>query len=144
VAVISIIAIAVVITCAIFWDRGTRFVQKVLFGKKKSEGVEDFVPDWEKRSWEVKLAEDDRRYPAVPPDSFDTPTRTPSALSHTSDEDDKRHPFPQRLGPVPVFVDFVSPNAQGAVKNHSCSSMTTAELQRQNSRAAQDAYTAYA
>ncbi|KIM88852.1 hypothetical protein PILCRDRAFT_813840 [Piloderma croceum F 1598] len=147
VAVISVIAVALGITCVIFWDRGTRFVQEALFGKKKTEGVEDFVPDWEKRSWEVKLAEDNRRYPAVPSESQDALVRAPSTLSHISDEDDKRHPFPLRPGPVPVpvFVDFVSPNTQGigTSENRSYSSMTTAGLQRQNSRAAQDAYTAY-
>jgi hypothetical protein len=145
VAVISVIAVALGITCVIFWDRGTRFVQEVLFGKKKTEGVEDFVPDWEKRSWEVKLAEDNRWYPVVPSESQDALVRAPSTLSHISDKDDKRHPFPLRPpGPVPVFVDFVSLNTQGigASENRSYSSTTT-EIQRQNSRAAQDAYTAY-
>jgi hypothetical protein len=148
VAVISVIAVALGIICVIFWDRGIRFVQEVFFGKKKAEGVEDFVPDWEKRSWEVKLAEDNRRYPAVPSESQDALVRAPSTRSHISDEeDDKRHPFPLRPGPgpVPVFVDFVSPHMKGigTSENRSYSSMTTADLQRQNSRAAQDAYTAY-
>jgi len=144
VAVISVIAVVVVIVCVIFWDRGTRFMREVLCGKKRSDGIEDFVPDWEKRSWEVKLAEDNHRYPAVPSDSFDSLVRAPSALSHADDEDDKRHPFPLRPNPVPVFVDFVSPDAQGTrpMENHSYSPMTPTELQRQNSRAAQSAYTA--
>jgi hypothetical protein len=146
VAVISMIAVALVVVCVIFWERGTRFVRKVLFGKKNSEGVEDFVPDWEKRSWEVKLGEDNHGYPVLPSDSFDGLARAPSALSHDDIEDEKRHPFPLRPCPIPVFVDFVSPEAQGTrpVENHSYSPMTTTELQRQNSRAAQRAYTACA
>lgn len=125
-----------------FWDRGTRFAGEVLFGKKRSDGIEDFVPDWEKRSWEVKLAEDNHRYPAVPSDSFSSLVRVPS-LSHVNDEDDRRQPFPSRPGPVPVVVDFVSPDAR-PVENHSYSAINATELQRQNSRAINNAYTACA
>jgi len=146
VAVISMIAVALVIICVVFWERGTRFIRAVFIGKKRSKGVEDFVPDWEKRSWEVKLAEDNHQFPAIPSDSFNSFERAPSAQFHGNDEDDKRHPFPMRPDPVPVFANFVSPDSQGnmgPVENHSYSPMTTTEIQRQNSRAAQNAYTAY-
>jgi len=150
VSFISVIAVVVVIVSIIFWDRGTRFVKGVLCGGKRSDGIEDFVPDWEKRSWEVKLAEDNHRYPAVPSDSFASLVRVPSAHSYSEDEDDKRHPFALRPGPspgpVPVFVDFVSPDDQNTrpMENHPYSPMTAPTLQRQNSHADQSPYTAYA
>jgi len=134
-----------VILVVVFFDRWTQFLRDVLLGRKRSNGAEYFVPDWEKRSWEVKLAEDDHQSPANPSSSFEIAAPV-KPLIVANDNVVNRHPFPLRPGHRPAFDSFVSPDAQGSrpAENRSYSSMTTAELQRQNSRAAQHAYTAYA
>lgn len=146
VAVIVVIAVMVVILVVVFFDRWTQFLRDVLLGRKRSDGAEYFVPDWEKRSWEVKLAEDDNnQIPSDPPSALDiaVPVKPPVLANESVIN---RHPFPLRPGAKPAFNSFVSPDAQESkpAENRSYSSMTTAELQRQNSRAAQHAYTAYA
>lgn len=154
VAVICVVAVAIILVGVIFWDRGTRFLGEILCGRSRSDGVENWVPDWEKRSWEVKLppGEDEgshsQKYPIGGSSSSDALAGAPQQM-YVNEEDGRRYPFtrrPSNPGPVPVFADFVSPSAQGPSPQehrYSYSLMTTAELQRQNSCAAQKAYTAY-
>ncbi|KAF5368398.1 hypothetical protein D9758_002190 [Tetrapyrgos nigripes] len=76
IGVITIVVITVVVLSIVFFDTWTRF----LFGRnKQTEGIEDMMPDWEKRSWEYKLAsEDGHRYP--------THEKTPPAQTHAQDQ----------------------------------------------------------
>ncbi|KIJ66221.1 hypothetical protein HYDPIDRAFT_26590 [Hydnomerulius pinastri MD-312] len=54
IAIIAVLFIAASITCAMFFDRLWRFAQEVICCKARSVGSEDFVPDWEKQSWETR------------------------------------------------------------------------------------------
>lgn len=149
VAVIVVTAVMVVILVVVFFDRWTQFLRDMLLGRKRSNGAEFLVPDWEKRSWEVKLPEDDHQSPADP-SSFEiaAPVKPKLQLQPpilANDIDVNRHPFALRPGHKLPFESFVSSDRQGSrTADHSYSSLTTAELQRQNSQAAHHAYTAYA
>jgi len=64
--VICIGFVATVILSVVFFDSWWGFLHDLACGKIRREGVEDMVPDWEKRSWEFKLAsEDGHRYPTL-------------------------------------------------------------------------------
>lgn len=66
VAVIAISFVATVILAIVFFDSWSSFIRDMILGKKKNDGLEKMVPDWEKRSWEFKLAnEDGHRYPTL-------------------------------------------------------------------------------
>lgn len=146
VSVIVVTVVGLIILVVTFYDRWTGFLRDVLFGRRKRmSGIEDLVPDWEKRSWEFKTSGDDGNFPAVPSNSLE------NLVSHKpyppdNELDNSSHHI-ARPGPVPVFTNFVTPpDGQDGrpAKSHSYSPMTTGEIQRQNSRAARDAYTAYA
>ena len=64
--VICIGFVATAILSIVFFDSWWGFLRDLACGKREREGVEDMVPDWEKRSWEFKLAsEDGHRYPTL-------------------------------------------------------------------------------
>lgn len=64
--VICIGFVATAILSVVFFDSWWGFLRDLTCGKRRREGVEDMVPDWEKRSWEFKLAsEDGHRYPTL-------------------------------------------------------------------------------
>jgi len=66
IAIISITFVATVILAVVFFDSWWGFLRDLIFGKKHDGGSENLVPDWEKRSWEHKLAnEDGHRYPTL-------------------------------------------------------------------------------
>jgi len=75
IAVITITFIAIVVLAVTFFDSWWTFLRAAICGKrrggKKKEfvypfGGEMMVPDWDKRSWEFKLAsEDGHRYPTM-------------------------------------------------------------------------------
>jgi len=66
VAVIAIGFVATAILAIAFFDSWWGFLRATVMGKRKGGGVEDMVPDWEKRTWEFKLAnEDGHRYPTL-------------------------------------------------------------------------------
>ncbi|KAK7053248.1 Proteasome subunit alpha type-3 [Paramarasmius palmivorus] len=66
IAVISVASVIAVILLAMFFDSWWAFVRDVVFKsrKRKREFNEDLVPDWDRQSWQVKVAsEDGHRYP---------------------------------------------------------------------------------
>jgi hypothetical protein len=64
--VVCISFIATVILSVVFFDSWWGFLRDLVLGRRTRSGVEDMVPDWEKRSWEFKLAnEDGHRYPTL-------------------------------------------------------------------------------
>lgn len=64
--VICITFVATVILSVVFFDSWWGFLRDLVLGRRNRGGVEDMVPDWEKRSWEFKLAnEDGHRYPTI-------------------------------------------------------------------------------
>ncbi|EPQ60447.1 hypothetical protein GLOTRDRAFT_124201 [Gloeophyllum trabeum ATCC 11539] len=71
IAVIAISGLAVMIITVVFYDQWSRFALDLLCcGKRRKDdgGFEEFVPDWEKRSWEVQLKQEDagaERYPSI-------------------------------------------------------------------------------
>ncbi|KAF8971716.1 hypothetical protein BDZ97DRAFT_1752982 [Flammula alnicola] len=70
IAVITITFIATAVLSVAFFDSWWGFVCAVVCGKRKRKGrglgEETLVPDWEKRSWEFRLAsEDGHRYPTM-------------------------------------------------------------------------------
>jgi hypothetical protein len=97
---VSIIAITFVvgsIFLVVFFDQWWRFLRDMVVGRNKGPDFEDLVPDWEKRTWEVRLAEEEsHRYPSASTLSSNALARQPSARSQT---DDPRHPFPTRPHP---------------------------------------------
>ena len=65
-AVICISFVATVILSIVFFDSWWSFLRDLIPGKRKIQGVEDLLPDQEKRNWEFKLAsEDGHRYPTL-------------------------------------------------------------------------------
>ena len=85
IAVIVISVVAAVIFVIVFFDQWWRFLRDVVLGRKTSGWKEDLVPDWEKRSWEFKLASDE--YP---------PSSEPPSKQQGGSPDYTRHPFPER------------------------------------------------
>ncbi|KAJ8472316.1 hypothetical protein ONZ45_g16692 [Pleurotus djamor] len=66
VTVLCIGVVATIILSVVFFDSWWGFVKDVVRGRKRSEPQEELVPDWEKRSWEVKFAsQDGHRYPSL-------------------------------------------------------------------------------
>ncbi|TFK56625.1 hypothetical protein OE88DRAFT_40362 [Heliocybe sulcata] len=69
IAVIAISGLAVMVITVVFYDAWSGFLLDILCcgqRKKGADGAEEFVPDWEKRSWEVQLkAQGEDRYPSV-------------------------------------------------------------------------------
>ncbi|KAF9469836.1 hypothetical protein BDZ94DRAFT_1243378 [Collybia nuda] len=64
--VICITFVATVILSVVFFDSWWGFLRDLVLGKRHKDGVEDMVPDWDKRSWEFRLAnEDGHRYPTI-------------------------------------------------------------------------------
>ena len=64
--IICITFVGTLILSVVFFDSWWNFLRAMLCGRKKREGSEDLVPDWEKRSWEFQLAnEDGHRYPTM-------------------------------------------------------------------------------
>ncbi|KAG1754950.1 uncharacterized protein EDB91DRAFT_1096245 [Suillus paluster] len=53
IAFIAILIIAIAITSSMFFDRWWKIAQEILCCKGRRNGVEQFVPDWEKQTWEV-------------------------------------------------------------------------------------------
>jgi hypothetical protein len=97
VSVITITFVVGSIFVVVFFDQWWRFLRDTIVGKSKGPDFEDLVPDWEKRTWEVRLAEEEsHRYPSTSTLSANALARQPSARSQN---DDPRHPFPARLYP---------------------------------------------
>lgn len=68
VAVISFSAVAAILLLAVFFDQWWGFIRDLVWRKKrKDDGVEELIPDWEKADWEVRMARDNDRYPSLPP-----------------------------------------------------------------------------
>ena len=66
IAVIAITFITIVVLGVTFFDSWWGFLRAMFFGDKHNGGDEKLVPDWNKRSWEYKLAnEDGHRYPTM-------------------------------------------------------------------------------
>ncbi|KZT30785.1 hypothetical protein NEOLEDRAFT_1237980 [Neolentinus lepideus HHB14362 ss-1] len=71
IAVIAISGLAVMVITVVFYDQWSKFLLDIFCcgkRKKKDEGFEEFVPDWEKGSWEVQLKQEDagsQRYPSM-------------------------------------------------------------------------------
>lgn len=60
---IAILIIAIAITSSMFFDRWWKVAQEILCCKgQRDSGIEEFVPDWEKQTWEVKLGPEERDY----------------------------------------------------------------------------------
>ncbi|KAG2155512.1 hypothetical protein DEU56DRAFT_312111 [Suillus clintonianus] len=60
---ITILIIAIAITSSMFFDRWWKVAQEILCCKgRRDSGIEQFVPDWEKQTWEVKLGPEERDY----------------------------------------------------------------------------------
>ncbi|KAH7910452.1 hypothetical protein BJ138DRAFT_1152909 [Hygrophoropsis aurantiaca] len=53
VAIIAVMVVALVVSSVMFFDRLCRFLQEAFCCRGEAEGVEDFVQDWEKGSWNV-------------------------------------------------------------------------------------------
>ena len=97
VSVIAVTFVAGSIFIVAFFDQWSRFLRDMVLGKKKGPDFEDLVPDWEKRTWEVRLAEEEgHRYPSISALSSNPPVRQPSTCRR---EDNPRHPFPTRPSP---------------------------------------------
>lgn len=94
VSVIAVTFVVGTIFLVVFFDQWWRFLRDMVLGKNRTTCFEDLVPDWEKRSWEVRLAEEEgHRYPSIPSNAL---VRQPSARHQN---DDPRHPFPTRPSP---------------------------------------------
>ncbi|KAF8168228.1 hypothetical protein B0H34DRAFT_792859 [Crassisporium funariophilum] len=66
IAVISVTLIASIILAVTFFDSWWGFLRAAILGQRRHGGNEDLVPDWEKRSWELRVAnEDGHRYPTL-------------------------------------------------------------------------------
>ncbi|KAH9486267.1 hypothetical protein JR316_0000331 [Psilocybe cubensis] len=68
IAVITITFLAVLAMAISFFDAWWGFVRAAICGKRRKMGYggETMIPDWEKRSWEFQLAnEDGHRYPTL-------------------------------------------------------------------------------
>lgn len=65
VAVIAVSVIGSAILAVVFFDQWWRFVHDVCGGRrrKRKEGVEELVPDWEKGSWEYRPEKEDGENP---------------------------------------------------------------------------------
>ncbi|EMD32554.1 hypothetical protein CERSUDRAFT_99283 [Gelatoporia subvermispora B] len=64
VAVIAFSAVAAILLIAVFFDQCWGFARDVVGRRRTPEGTEEFVPDWEKASWEVRFGDDRHRYPS--------------------------------------------------------------------------------
>lgn len=66
VTVLCIAVVVAIILSVMFFDTWWGFVRDVFIGKKRREAAEELVPDWEKRSWELRMvSEDGHRYPSL-------------------------------------------------------------------------------
>ncbi|KAF4573250.1 hypothetical protein AB1N83_001019 [Pleurotus pulmonarius] len=66
VTVLCIAVVAAIILSVMFFDAWWGFVRDVFLGKRRREAAEELVPDWEKRSWELRMvSEDGHRYPSL-------------------------------------------------------------------------------
>ncbi|KAH9829467.1 uncharacterized protein C8Q71DRAFT_863231 [Rhodofomes roseus] len=64
VAVISFTAVVVILVAAVFFDTWWHFLRDLFWKRRKSDGLEELVPDWQKASWEVRIGDDRHRYPS--------------------------------------------------------------------------------
>ena len=91
IAVIAITFIGTVILAITFFDSWWGFLRAIFLGNKHNGGDEKLVPDWDKRSWEYNLAnEDGHRYPTMASLESNVETPEKSAGHHSS-------PFVTRL-----------------------------------------------
>ncbi|EDR15210.1 uncharacterized protein LACBIDRAFT_301179 [Laccaria bicolor S238N-H82] len=66
ISIIAVTFVATVILAIAFFDSWWGFLRDVVCGKRYSDGEENLIPDWEKSSWEYKIAsEDGHRYPTM-------------------------------------------------------------------------------
>ena len=65
VAVIAFSAVAAVLLLSVFFDQWWGFLRDLVWKKKRKDVFEEFVPDWEKASWELRADRDGNRYPAM-------------------------------------------------------------------------------
>lgn len=62
----SVTLIGTIVLLIIFFDKWWAFVCAVFGFRKPRTGSEDLVPDWNRRSWEFKVAQEDgHRYPTT-------------------------------------------------------------------------------
>lgn len=66
VAVIAFSAVTAILLLAVFFDQWWGFLRDLVWKKKRKDAFEEFIPDWEKASWEVRMDADRHRYPAIP------------------------------------------------------------------------------
>ena len=64
VAVIAFSTVVAILLLTVFFDSWTRFMKDMILKRKRNEGSEELVPDWEKASWDVRLGSDRHRYPS--------------------------------------------------------------------------------
>ncbi|GBE77224.1 hypothetical protein BKA93DRAFT_314250 [Sparassis latifolia] len=64
VAVIAVGAVAAILLVTMSFDHWWGFVRDVVCRRRPREGAEEFVPDWEKASWDVRFPADRQRYPS--------------------------------------------------------------------------------
>ncbi|KAJ3537402.1 hypothetical protein NM688_g6697 [Phlebia brevispora] len=65
VAVISFTAVAAVLLLSVFFDQWWGFMRDLFWKKKDKDRFEEFIPDWEQASWEIKMDKDaSDRYPS--------------------------------------------------------------------------------
>jgi len=64
IGIMSVTLIGVVVLLIIFFDKWWAFIRAAFGIQKRRAGSEDLVPDWNRRSWEFKVAQEDgHRYP---------------------------------------------------------------------------------
>ncbi|KIK07256.1 hypothetical protein K443DRAFT_673520 [Laccaria amethystina LaAM-08-1] len=59
ISIIAVTFVATVILAIAFFDSWWGFLRDVVCGKRNSVGEENLIPDWEKNSWDYKLASED-------------------------------------------------------------------------------------
>jgi hypothetical protein len=66
VAVIAFSAVAAVLLLSVFFDQWWGFLRDLVWKKKRKDAFEEFIPDWEKAGWELRMDTDRHRYPSMP------------------------------------------------------------------------------
>lgn len=66
VAVIAFSTVAAILLLSVFFDQWWGFIRDLVWKKKRKDRYEEFIPDWEKASWEIKMNGEHDRYPTMP------------------------------------------------------------------------------
>jgi len=111
---IVVTSLTAMILSIVFFDQWTGFLKDMISAWKTKEdsGSEDFLPDWEKRSWEFKPNDGDglRHMSAGSVDSIWGSKRNDAAEGN--EDQISWRPFPRRPEPVltPISLTHVSPD----------------------------------